>query len=640
MPENQNPNSPYLIGIDLGTTNTTLSFVKHEEVDEVEEQVPVTEFPIPQIIAPGAVEPNATLPSMLYVAGDSELPPDSLHLPWRAESNTAIGVFAREQGSKVPARFINSSKSWLCHGGVNRREAILPWQSTEEDAKRSPSEVARLILNHLIEAWNHDQRSQESPAYLEDQEVVLCVPASFDAEARNLTVEAAQKSGFKHLTLLEEPQAALYSWIQKMGRDWRKHVSVNDIVLVVDVGGGTTDFSLIVVTESEGDLQLNRVAVGEHILLGGDNMDLALAFTLRQRLEQEKNISLDAFQMLALTQECRAGKEKLLADPDLESHQIALLGKGSSLIGGTIRTELKRSDVQRILLEGFFPKCSIHDRPARPKRAGFREAGLPYAHDGAITKHLARFLGLMQNASAELLPNHEAGKSVLPTKVLFNGGVFHADIMRQRVMDTLESWAQEISAPVPKSLVGTDLDLAVSRGAAYLGVAKRGRGVRIRGGSARSYYVGFELPTPAVPGMEPPIKLLCVVPYGMEEGSTVDISGQRIELCMWKGEPVEFRFFSSTSRRKDKPGAIGDYNSENCEEHSPLETTIGDANPEQSDEGEAVEVDLRAHLTEIGVLELNVVERDGGETHKLEFNVRVEDTEQDEETGTETDQSS
>lgn len=610
----------YVVGIDLGTTNTTLSYVPAGEVDEVAESVPVREFPVPQVVAAGAVEPRPTLPSAIYVAGGPELPTGSLHLPWRAEEKVAIGQFAREQGAKIPARLIHSSKSWLCHGGVNREEPILPWQGTEQDAKRSPAEAATLILNHLREAWDHAMGVQGDGQRLVDQDVTLCVPASFDAEARNLTVQAAQRAGFENLHLLEEPQAALYSWVQATGRQWRDKLQVGDLVLVVDVGGGTTDFSLIAVTEEEGGLQLRRVAVGEHILLGGDNMDLALAFDVRQRLEAERGTKLDFAQMLALTQQCRFAKEKMLADDSLTAHPLTILGKGSSVIGGTIRTELQRERLDSILLEGFFPRCQFADRPARRRRAGFREAGLPYAEDGAVTRHLARFLGMHQEMAAEMLPGHEAGTPVLPTAVLFNGGVFHSDILRQRVFDVVAAWCVEAGRKPPRPMRGTDLDLAVSRGAAYLGVARKGRGVRIRGGSARSYYVGFEAPMPAVPGVEPPVKLLCLVPYGMEESSTCDISGEPMDLCMWTGEPVEFRFFSSTMRRHDQPGTIADLDDEQFEEHSPLETTVGERSNDK--EGEAVEVNLRSHLTEIGVLELQVVEREGGETHKLEFNVR------------------
>ena len=283
----------YIVGIDLGTTNTTLSFVDSSEIGEEADSVPVREYAVPQVVAPGSVEPRATLPSAVYVAGGKELPPASLHLPWRAEDKIAIGQFAREQGAKIPTRLIHSSKSWLCHGGVNREERILPWQSPEEEAKRSPAEVATMILNHLREAWDHDMARGDGELALANQEITLCVPASFDAGARNLTVAAAERAGFKNLHLLEEPQAALYSWIECAGPQWRKQVNVGELVLVVDVGGGTTDLSLIAVTEEEGELQLRRVAVGEHILLGGDNMDLALAYGVAQKLQNERGTKLD-----------------------------------------------------------------------------------------------------------------------------------------------------------------------------------------------------------------------------------------------------------------------------------------------------------------------------------------------------------
>jgi hypothetical protein len=613
--------SPFVIGIDLGTTNTCLSYIDiAAQTDERLEEVQVGEFAIPQVTAAGAVEPRSSLPSVVYMAGGPELPPDSLHLPWRAETRYCVGQFAREQGTRVPTRLIQSSKSWLSHSGVDRSKQILPWQSPDEVPKRSPGEVATIILEHLRDAWNHTMARGDDARDLTRQAVTLCVPASFDAEARNLTVEAAKKAGLRDFHLLEEPQAALYSWVESCGPKWRRRVKLGDLVLVVDVGGGTTDFSLIAVTEEEGELQLRRVAVGEHILLGGDNMDLALAFTLKQQIETERNITLDTFQLIALTAECRVAKERMLSDLSLPSAPITILGRGSGVVGGTIRTELKRENVDSYLLAGFFPECKYEDRPRRARRAGFAEAGLPYATDGAITRHLARFLGLHQDMVAEVVEPSEPGKPVMPTAILFNGGVFRSEMLRQRILSVVSAWCESFGVPVPRVLEGTSVDLAVSRGAAYFGLAKQGRGVRIRGGSARSYYVGFEAPMPAVPGVEPPVKLLCVVPYGMEEGSTCDISGVPIDLCMWKGEPVDFRFFSSTSRRNDKPGSIRDLGGDQYEEHSALETTIGEA--DDSGQGEAVEVDLQSHLTEIGVLELGVVERQSRERHKLEFNVR------------------
>lgn len=614
--------SRFCIGIDLGTTNTALAFVDTAVSPESLEEALVAALPIEQVVAPGAVDARPTLPSAVYVAAGQELPAGALNLPWRAEEKVVVGAFAREQGARVPTRFIHSSKSWLCHDGVDREARILPPNSPEEDARRSPAEVATAILRHLAEAWNSSMAAEDASLALENQEVTLCVPASFDAAARNLTVAAAERAGLRNLHLLEEPQAAFYSWIEGAGPQWRKQVSTGDLVLVVDVGGGTTDFSLIAVTEEGGSLDLRRVAVGEHILLGGDNMDLALAFGVANRLKEEKGKELDAWQMSALVQQCRAAKEELLAEGAKKSHPIAILGRGSSVIGGTIRTELPRAGLDEFLLDGFFPKCAPTDMPARPRRSGFREAGLPYAADPAITRHLAKFLTQQAAAIGEVFPDRapKPGEPVLPSAVLFNGGVFRADVLRRRVMETLDAWCTAAGRPAPRALEGTDLDLAVARGAAYLGLARRGRGVRIRGGSARTYYIGIESAMPAVPGMAAPLKAMCVVPHGMEEGTTVNIGGADIDLCIWTGEPATFRFLSSTTRRHDAPGALLDVKGDDFEEHRPVETTLGAA--AGATEGQAVEVDLRSHLTDIGVLELSCVERSSGKTWKLEFNVR------------------
>lgn len=617
--------SRFVVGIDLGTTNTTLSFVDTEVSPEALEEAFVTTLPIEQVVAPGSVEAEGTLPSAVYIAAGNELPAGSLNLPWRHEDSVVVGAFAREQGAKIPTRFIHSSKSWLCHGGVDREGRILPPNSPDADAKRSPAEVATLILQHLVENWNHTLGGEDASLRLTDQEVTLCVPASFDAGARNLTVAAAERAGFRNLHLLEEPQAAIYSWIEATGRNWRDHVHEGDLVLVVDVGGGTTDFSLIAVTQQEGELELRRVAVGEHILLGGDNMDLAIAYGVARRLEEERQKKLDPWQMMALVQQCRAGKEELLLNPEKQSYPITILGRGSSVIGGTIRTELPRAGLDAFLVNGFFPLCEATAEPARPKRAGFREAGLPYAADAGITRHLARFLRQHAAMVAETSPDRaeEAGKPVIPSAVLFNGGVFKADVLRQRVMEVLGNWATEAGRPAPRVLGSTDLDLAVSRGAAYYGLARRGRGVRIRGGSARSYYIGIESAQPAVPGMEPPLMAMCVVPHGMEEGTTANIDGREFDLCIWTGEPAVFRFLSSTTRRHDQPGETFPVEGEDFEEHSPIETVLGTGN---GAEGRAAEVDLRVHLTEIGVLKLACVERTGAkEEFELEFNVRSEE---------------
>jgi len=613
--------SRFSIGIDLGTTNTALAFVDTAISSDVPDEAMVATFPIEQVVAPGATDQRPTLPSALYVANGTEVPADSLHLPWRREDKVVLGHFARELGARIPTRLIHSSKSWLCHGGVDREAPILPPGSPDEDARRSPAEVATLILRHLAEAWDHSMAADDPAMALKNQEITLCVPASFDAGARNLTVAAAERAGFKNLHLLEEPQAAFHSWIESTGRRWRDQVSVGDLVLVVDVGGGTTDFSLIGVTEKDGELELRRVAVGDHILLGGDNMDLALAYSVAARLEKEREKKLDAWQMVGLVQQCRMAKEGLLSDPTLDSWPISILGRGTSVIGGTIRTELPRAGLNEFLLDGFFPLCAPTDQPAKPRRSGFRETGLPYAADAAITRHLAAFLVKNAASVAETFPDRapQAGAPILPTAILFNGGVFKAEPLAARILDVIGTWCKAAGAPAPRALNHSDLDLAVARGAAYLGLARRGRGVRIRGGSARSYYIGIEGATPAVPGMAPPLKAMCVVPYGMEEGTAATISGAEIDLCIWTGEPASFRFLSSTTRRHDATGQVFDVEDDSFEELSPIETTLPSVG---GGEGEAVEVDLRAHLTDIGVLNLSCVDRRTGKEFLLEFNVR------------------
>ncbi|MDX2175677.1 MAG: Hsp70 family protein [Candidatus Sumerlaeia bacterium] len=612
------PNARYVVGIDLGTSNSALAYAPMPGDGSALELPKVELLKVDQVAAPGSVEARELLPSVLYVRGEAELPEGALQLPWRADPGYCVGAFAREQGARIASRMIHSAKSWLSHSGVDRQARFLPFQSREEDAKRSPVEVSTALLEHFRAAWNHRMAQGDASTDLAEQDIVLCVPASFDAAARSLTMEAATAAGLRHVSLLEEPQAAFHSWIERAGEDWRKRVRVGDIVLVVDVGGGTTDFSLIAVSDAGGELELRRLAVGEHILLGGDNMDLALAYGVAANLEAERGRKLDPAQMAALVQQCRQGKEALLADPSLAAHPIAILGKGSSVVGGTIRTELRREGLEQMLVDGFFPRCALGDRPARAARAGFREAGLPYASDPAVTLHLARFLGQQHEAARELFPGLADKGALLPTAILFNGGVFKAQPLQQRVLEVVASWCQGVGQEPPRVLEGAELDLAVSRGAAYLGLAKRGKGVRIRGGSPRAYYIGIESAAPAVPGMKAPLKAMCVVPYGMEEGTSATIDGREADLCVWTGEPAAFRFLSSTTRRHDAPGSLTDVDAEQFEEHQAIETTL----PAKGGEPRPAEVDLRAELTEIGVLNLSCVERGDDHEYRLEFNVR------------------
>ncbi len=609
--------SKYVVGIDLGTSNTALSYALNE--DQAVEQINVIDMPIPQVVAAGSVEDRPSLPSTLYISSGDDLPHGALNLPWRAEDKIVVGTFAREQGAKVPTRYIHSAKSWFCYSGINPEKKLLPPNTPEKAIKQSPAEVAKFILQHLIEAWNEKVAKGEPEQALTNQEVTLCVPASFDARARNLTVQVAEELGFANLHLLEEPQAAIYSWIAAMGRDWRNQVEKGDLLLVVDVGGGTSDFSLIAVTEEEGELQLRRVAVGEHILLGGDNMDLSLAHTVAQKLKSQGHKKLDEWQLSGLVQQCRVAKEALLTKPDLTEWPLTILGRSSSVIGGSIRSSLSRDELNQLLLEGFFPIVEPDAMPKEKRRWGFKSSGLPYSSEPAVTKHLAKFLTQHADLLEQVLPDRAYSEMIIPTKVLFNGGVFKAPALRDRIMQQINHWADEQAVEEPQSLSSTSLDLAVANGAAYLGMARQGKGIRIKGGSARSYYIAIESAEPAIPGFEPPVQAMCIVPYGMEEGTTHEISGEEIELCLWTGQVGEFDFLSSTSRNHDQAGELCEIDEEELEFHKPIEAEI-------KGEERIAQIDLRAHFTDIGVLELYCVDRETQIAHKIEFNVReVED---------------
>lgn len=605
----------YSIGIDLGTTHSALSYVDLAGSDG--EKTTQSVLPIPQLTGPGATEARELLPSFLYLPHESELAPGDLALPWTATREFAVGELARSRGAGTPIRLVSSAKSWLCHPGVDRRAAILPNDAPPEVPRISPLDASVRYLTHLREAW--DQAHPDAP--FAEQDVTVTIPASFDPAARELTAEAAAAAGYARMTLLEEPQAALYSWIEKSGGQWRKQVKVSDIILVVDVGGGTTDLSLIAVIERDGNLELHRVAVGEHILLGGDNMDLALAHVVARKLAAQ-GTQADPWQLRALTYACRAAKETLLTDPTTDSVPLVVPSRGSKLIGGSIRTDLTRTELTQIILEGFFPQVDASARPVSRARVGLTQLGLPYAQDAAVTRHLAAFLGRQLGALAELegmQSTQPASATFLhPTAVLFNGGVFKSGLLADRILQTLNGWLAAEGAEPARLLGGAELDLAVARGAAYYGYVRRGKGVRIRGGTARSYYIAVESSMPAVPGFEPPIQALCVAPFGMEEGTEAELPPQELGLVV--GEPVHFRFFGSSVRRQDQVGTLLDFWS--AEELHELEEIQATLPADGRTPGDVVPVRLHARVTEAGTLELEAVPRGGSERWKVEFDVR------------------
>lgn len=616
----------YAIGIDLGTTHSALALAPLEAEPASLEVQPLT-----QLVARDRIDASPLLPSFVYFPHESEGP---LSLPWDERAELAVGAYARRRASEAPARVIASSKSWLSHPTIDRRAPVLPVGAPEDVKQVSPVEAAFRILDHISEAF---RAAQPDGASLGDQDVILTVPASFDAAARECTVEAALAAGIDQLTLLEEPQAAFYAWLDRRGDEWRSELSVGDVVLVVDVGGGTTDFTAILLTEVEGRLEPRRVAVGQHILLGGDNMDLALAHLVRQKLEST-GASIDSWQLAALSHAARDAKEALLGDAAPDTVSVVIPSRGSQLLGGSLRSELTRAEVERHVRDGFLPSVPWRQEPKQRPRTALTRRGLPYADDPAITTHLATFLrrhsGALgatgptaagpaaAGAGAPAAPGGKARPMLCPTHVLFNGGVFKSAPLRERLMQTLGAWLAELGAPPPRELSGTDYDLAVARGAAYYGLVRRGRGVRVRGGTAQAFYVGIESPAPAVPGIEPPTVALCVAPFGMEEGSKVTLN--EAELAVVVGESVTFRFFGSSTRRDDVVGTLLESPERELDELSPIALTLP---TEGRQPGDLVAVTLEAVITEVGTLSLfarPLEPRVPDEHWKVELSVRSE----------------
>jgi hypothetical protein len=604
----------FAVGIDLGTTHCALAAVDLSGGEG--ERVDQTVLPVPQLTGPGIVEARPLLPSFLYLPHPDELATADLALPWAA-TPFVVGELARERGAQTPIRLVSSAKSWLCHPAVDRRGPVLPVDAPPEVDRLSPLQASVRYLEHLRDAWSH----AHPDAPLADQAVTVTIPASFDPAARELTAEAARTAGLGDFALLEEPQAALYSWIEGSGGNWRRQCRVGDVILVLDVGGGTADFSLILVGEREGALELQRIAVGEHILLGGDNMDLALAHRVATRLAAD-GTRLEPWQLRGLTHGCRAAKETLLGETEMESIPIVVPSRGSRLVGGSLRTELTREEVTAAILDGFFPRVQVSDRPLGRPRSGLTQIGLPYAQDPAVTRHLAAFLQRHLSSAADLpglaavLP---AGASfVHPTVVLFNGGVFKSLRLSGRVMEVLNAWLAAEGAQPARLLAGADLDLAVARGAAYAGYSRLRGSVRIRGGTARAYYVGVESAMPAVPGFAPPVQALCVAPFGMEEGTEAEVAAQEFGLVV--GEPVHFRFFASGVRRQDRVGTVLEHwEDDEVQELEELAVTLP---AETRRAGEVVPVRLRASATETGTLLLEALQSGGTDRWKIEFDVR------------------
>ncbi|HEX8148817.1 MAG TPA: Hsp70 family protein [Pyrinomonadaceae bacterium] len=620
--------SRFLIGIDLGTTNSAVAYVDTAERPARGAPPPVRVFEAPQLVNEGEVRALPSLPSFIYFTDEAEDAAPGLRLPWEEQTDGAlVGVIARERGALAPGRQVASAKSWLCLSSVDRTADILPWDAEGGDKVCSPVAASARYLTHLRDAWNHSTAKGEGDLVkdelrFERQQVVLTVPASFDEEARELTVTAAREAGIENLTLLEEPLAAFYAWVAAQKGGLKRQLKDGQLVLVCDVGGGTTDFSLIRVRVEAGEVRFERTAIGEHLLLGGDNVDLALARLAEEKLGRPR---LSLRQQNALRRQCCAAKERLLGDDSAVSAPVTVLGGGRSVVGGALSTELTRAEVEAVLAEGFLPESAPDDLPAADRRAGLRELGLPYASEPAITKHLAAFLTqaakAMSAVGADATAPEARGTLARPDAILFNGGFFHPELARVRLVETVAGWFPQAGRRWrPKVLHNETPETAVAVGAAYYARVRRMGGVRVSGGSARGYYIGVQQQGPGAGASQEARTAVCVLPRGTEEGTRLELVER--EFTALTNRPVSFTLYSTTTRQ-DAQGEVVRFEEGELHRHAPLVTVLRYGKRSRHIE---LEVSLTAQFTEVGTLELWCESPKTGHRWRLQFQLRGAET--------------
>ncbi len=616
----------YLIGIDLGTTNSAVAYVDTREAANEADSPGISVFQVAQLTGAGEVRALPLLPSFLYFPTEDEISSGLVALPWEERPSSIAGAMARDQGALVPGRQVSSAKSWLCQSAVDRSADILPREAEPPEPKVSPVEASARYLMHLRNAWNHAMAADGStnPEHLfENQEIVLTVPASFDEEAREQTVEAARQAGLKNLTLLEEPLAAFYAWVAQHRNVLAQHLRDGECVLICDIGGGTSDFSLVRAHVQNSHTSQNkarmghpehvefeRTAIGEHLLLGGENLDLALA----HRVEQKLTTKLSLRQRHALRIACSAAKERLLTDTSVDVLPINILGGGRAVVGQMLSSELSRDEVVELITNGFLPLTAPDEMPARARAAGLREIGLPYVTDAAITKHLAAFLrqaAMAMDAPEKSQPHSDDRPAMArPDAVLFNGGFCIPAITRERIIEAIANWFDPGGEWRPKILSNEAMSSAVAIGAAYYGRVRRGTGLRVKAGSARTYYIGMRA--------EEGIKAVCVLPSGTTEGATLPLMNR--EFSVLANRPVSFHLYSSRTRH-DTHGAIADLGPEDVHRHAPLVTLLRYGKKLQQME---LAVRLSVSFTEVGTLELWCESVSSPHRWRLQFELRRE----------------
>jgi molecular chaperone DnaK (HSP70) len=610
--------SRYLIGIDLGTTNSVVAYIDTQ--NGADGRSPIRVFPVPQLVAHGEVCTMPALPSFLYFPTPDELSAGSVCATWNEEPPMVTGVHAREQGALVPSRQVSSAKSWLTHSGVDRRAKILPAQAEPTQPMISPVEASARYLMHLRDAWNGPM-GRDVEARFEQQEIVLTVPASFYEDARELTVEAARAAGLEKVTLLEEPLAAFYAWIAanrqaKSIEGIDNDLNDGELILICDIGGGTSDFSLVRVRRVGGELEFERTAIGEHLLLGGDNLDSALAHHVEAKLE---DIKFTLRQRYALGRACCSAKEQLLRDSHLQCVPITILGGGRAVVGQSLSVDLTREEVVKILTDGFLPITAPGDLPARGVRTGLRELGLPYASDPAITRHLAAFL---TQAAATMNTSAAEQGMIQPDAVLFNGGFCTPAVTRERIIEALSSWFGGTQTGWrPKVLENSSVESSVARGAAYYGQVRRGIGLRIGAGSPRTYYIGLR--------SADSLEGICVLPAGVNEGTTLPLLDR--EFSALANRSVSFALFSSRMRH-DAHGEVVALDEADVDFHPPLVTMLRYGRRMRE---RRLKVRLRASFTEVGTLELWCESQDRQHRWRLQFELRSQAEQEQQQTTTE-----
>ncbi|MDY0132752.1 MAG: Hsp70 family protein [Desulforegulaceae bacterium] len=590
----------YIIGIDLGTTNSAVSFI-----DTIEgKNAKIKQFPIYQITRKNEFSPLKVLPSFLYIPGTYELSASDINHPWPKKTDDFAGAFARDYGGKIPKRLVSSAKSWLCHDKVDRNSKFLPWGSDENVPKRSPVEVSAQYLIHLKNCWNLDKK-QDDRLYFENQFIILTIPASFDEAARNLTLKAAELAGLKNVVLLEEPLAAFYSWLDEKEKKFDSHVKENELILVCDVGGGTSDFTLIALRKMDESLQFERIAVGDHLILGGDNIDLALA-RLAESKTQGKNNLLKGDKWKTLCHLSREAKENIL-EGNSEKERLTIVGEGSKLIKNTFSVYLEKKEVEDIVIKGFFPEVLPEETfEDKNKRKGITEFGLPYESEPEITKHLIKFL-LRHSEDVKKATGKE---TPFPDLILFNGGSLKPEIIQKAIIKSIQSFFDPLS-DLPQILENNKSESAVSLGASYYGKVKLGLGVKVGSGSPRSYYLGIET-------KDNKKGVLCLVERGLEEGSEIKLP-KDYEFSVKTNMPVRFSLYSSSYRSGDKCGDFIENIDESFSELPPLHTIISYG---KKDEKTDISIELKAKYTETGNLQIWCDSVKSQHTWDLSFDLR------------------